>query len=173
MQPTDTPAQLRGVSPPVIIDLTKPSATNEEKTLSASSSPTTAAATAARIPEQPQVIRQRRSGYNVSQKVVEIHYHHHHMHALPPEACGSTNAVAGAPFRWKSDADVQPLPVGASSGGGNPVSQMSFQQPTLQNNFTWILGCLVCCPTTFVCVMIWLAIAGVIAWDEFFRSPWG
>ena len=58
------------------------------------------------------------------------------------------------------------MPAGAGGGWGNPVNFVNFQQSTVQTNFTWILGCIICVPVTFFCVVLWLIVAGVFTWAD-------
>lgn len=171
----DTPSDTADdpASPSVVIDLSAQATTTPKDPCEAPSLFTEDVSkdVAARTVPKPQKnvnrhIRNRRSSSNV---IKEVHYHHHHLHSTG--AYPALQAQGNFPV-WVGDGgEVYPLPIGASTGG-NPVPQQSFQQATVQNNFTWILGWLVCCPTTYVCIVIWLALTGVIAWGEFFREPW-
>lgn len=63
------------------------------------------------------------------------------------------------------------LPIGAGTFA-DPVPPRTFEQPGLTNTFQCILGWVLCCPTTFVCVVLWLVLFEVIDWDDVFDSPW-
>ena len=59
----------------------------------------------------------------------------------------------------------------AGGGWGNPITMLSFQQNNVQTNFTWILGCVICIPVTFFCVVLWLIVAGVFTWADVWGDP--
>lgn len=84
----------------------------------------------------------------------------------------SSYALWGPMLQQPHQGYYVPKPLPAGSNWNNPIPQMSFTTPTVQNNFTWIFGCIICWPTTFVCVVIWLVVFGVFAYDDVFRSPW-
>lgn len=100
--------------------------------------------------------------------------------AMGPEACmraglemPATPLPSAVPLQYFHDGmgGVHAMPIGSGTWS-NPVPQVSFQQPTIQNNFSWVLGWLVCCPALFCCVVIWLVLFGVIDWTDIFGNPW-
>jgi len=135
--------------------------------------PAAAAAPKKTVPQPPlksqQSIRHRRSADG--REVIEVHHHHHHMH---PVASGGAfpNHKQWSTMFQDPMSEIYPMPIGAGTWA-NPVTQQTYQQSTIQNNFTWILGWCVCCPTTAICIIIWLVIFGIFTWDQVFRSPWG
>jgi len=91
-------------------------------------------------------------------------------HGFVPTDRNLVYASAPANEVWGPGSIPAPLPVGGT--WANPVSQMSFMQPTTQNNCTWIWGWILCCPALFCCCVIWLVLFGVIEWTDIFGNPW-
>lgn len=107
-------------------------------------------------------------------EVIEVHHHHHHVHPVPEQAVrgGAPPISAAFPATMHDPmGDIHPMPIGAGTWS-NPVPQISYQQATCQNQFTIILGCIVCPVATFICVVIWLAVFGVIQLTDIFGNPW-
>jgi len=150
------------------------------------------------VRKRKRVLRSGAGGGGKSVDVIEVHHHHHHMHPFPqaplsessypqspPALClpsVSDTAPNTAPLSnagWvvppggptTTHYPHRPLPAGAGTWG-NPVPQISYQQPTVQNQFTIILGCIVCPVATFICIVIWLAVFGVIQLTDIFGNPW-
>lgn len=88
-------------------------------------------------------------------------------------AGGTVPPFPAVPLQYLADGrgGVQVMPIGAGTLA-NPVDQLSFTLSNTQNNFTWILGCLICCPIAFCCVVLWLVLYGVIEWTDVFGNPW-
>lgn len=144
--------------------------------------PTAAAVPKNPGPQQQQIIRrrerskgslevQRTSRSTDGRDVIEVHHHHHHMHPMV------SGGVLPTHQQWSTMlqdtmSDIYPMPIGAGTWA-NPITQQTYQQSTIQNNFTWILGWCVCCPTAAICIIIWLVVFGIFTWDQVFRSPWG
>lgn len=185
-------------SPPVIVDLDDNGAKdtveteNTQKTATAKArdgqrqDPAVGASVYPRSQLRPQsqgvargrMVRKRKrvldNGKSVD--VIEVHHHHHHVH--PPTTTAAAPADWGnfppAAYGWAMPdpaGDIHPIPIGAGTWG-NPVPQISYQQPTAQNQFTIILGCIVCPVATFICIVIWLAVFGIIELTDVFGNPW-
>jgi len=195
MEPTERAAgtpNSRQPSPPVLIELGAPHADveNDPKPFTPKvprNTPRNTVQSPRDVQKQRpqrQVVRKRRRILSNGQTVdvIEVHHHHHHIHpsstTVMSEPISSTAPVAaGAAFpdtpQFMMDpmGDIHPMPIGGGTWS-NPVPQISFQQSTIQNKCTIILGCIICPIATFICIILWLAAFGIIAITDVFGNPW-
>lgn len=109
--------------------------------------------------------------------VIEHHYHHYHQpNGDVIKTTENHDGGDGPPIGMAmlSGNEIpgylrNTMPIGG--GWGNPISMLSFQQNNVQTNFTWILGCIICLPVTFCCVVLILILAGVFTWNDVWRNP--